>query len=160
MKARLSGGNGSFETADDIVGYYAFRTEFLKGHGQPKDMVLFDVSGDSMVPVICHGDTVLIDQSQVDIIPGNIYGIGIGEEIVVKRIDKIPGRIVLISENREKYPPVGVGSPTTPMSESSAASCGWAGPSDDSIPAVDFGFVGRFRKPASCGLSFFVDFIR
>lgn len=108
VKARLSGGNGSLETAEDIVGYYAFRTDFLKGHGQPKDMVLFDVSGDSMMPVICHGDTVLIDQSQIDIIPGNIYGIGLGEEIVVKRIDKVPGKIVLISENREKYAPVEV----------------------------------------------------
>ena len=108
VKARLSAGGGSFETADDVVGYYAFRKEFLKGCGSAKDMVLFDVSGDSMSPMMLHGDTVLIDQSQRDIIPGNIYGIGMDEEIVVKRVEKAPGALLLISENREKYPPLNV----------------------------------------------------
>jgi len=108
VKARLSAGGGSFETAEDVVGYYAFRTDFLTLHGQPKKMVLFDVSGDSMAPEIKHGDTVLVDQSQTDVIPGNIYGIGIDEEIVVKRIEKAPGMIVLISENGTKYPPLNV----------------------------------------------------
>lgn len=108
VKARLAAGGGSFETADDILGYYAFRTDFLKSYGQPKEMVLFDVSGDSMEPEIHHGDTVLVDQSQTDIIPGNIYGIGIDEEIVVKRVEKAPSKIVLISENRRKYPPLEV----------------------------------------------------
>lgn len=108
VKARLAAGGGSFETSDDIVGFYAFRTDFLRTYGQPKDMVLFDVSGDSMEPAIQHGDTVLVDQSQKDVIPGNIYGVGIDEEIVVKRIEKTPGAIVLVSENREKYPPLTV----------------------------------------------------
>jgi phage repressor protein C with HTH and peptisase S24 domain len=71
-------------------------------------MVLFDVSGESMSPMMLHGDTVLIDQSQRDIIPGNIYGIGMDEEIVVKRVEKAPGALLLISENREKYPPFSV----------------------------------------------------
>lgn len=108
VKARLTTGGGSFETADDVVGFYAFRTEFLRTYGSPREMVLFDVSGDSMIPEIRHGDTVLVDQSQKDIIPGNIYSIGIDEEVVVKRIEKAPGAIVLVSENREKYPPLNV----------------------------------------------------
>lgn len=108
VKARFTAGGGSFETAPDVIGLYAFRTDFLKSHGQPKDMVLFDVSGDSMEPKIQHGDTVLVDQSQNEIIPGNIYGIGMDDEIVVKRVEKEPGSIVLVSENGAKYPPLRV----------------------------------------------------
>lgn len=105
VRARLSAGGGSFETGEDIIGYYAFRTDFLREYGPPKNMVLFDVSGDSMEPLICHGDTVLVDGSQVDIVAGNIYAIAIGQEVIVKRVDKTIDGIKLISENREKYSP-------------------------------------------------------
>lgn len=101
VRAKLSGGGGSFETEGEVVGYYAFRTDFLSRKGAPDSMVLFQVAGHSMSPVLENGDTVLVDQSQNDIIPGHIYAVGIDDTVVVKRIEIEPGVMILKSENPE-----------------------------------------------------------
>ncbi|WP_081859156.1 LexA family transcriptional regulator [Desulfohalovibrio reitneri] len=105
VRARLSAGGGSFETSADVVGRYAFKSPWIRSKGRPDQMVLMDVYGDSMEPEIKEGDTVLIDQSQSDVLAGGIYAIGIGEEVVVKFVDRWPGRFVLRSKNPE-YPAV------------------------------------------------------
>ncbi|GFK94753.1 HTH-type transcriptional regulator PrtR [Fundidesulfovibrio magnetotacticus] len=99
VKARLSAGGGSLETGDEVVGLYAFRTEFVKRKGNSREMVLMDVSGDSMEPEIKSGDTLLIDQSQRKIIAGCIYAVGMDEEVVVKVLEKAPGKLILRSYN-------------------------------------------------------------
>uniref|UniRef100_UPI00262FA5A9 helix-turn-helix domain-containing protein n=1 Tax=Solidesulfovibrio sp. TaxID=2910990 RepID=UPI00262FA5A9 len=48
VQARLAAGTGSLETEGQIVGYYAFKTDFLLRKGRAKKMVLMDVAGDSM----------------------------------------------------------------------------------------------------------------
>lgn len=99
VKAKLSGGGGSFETDAEIVGYYAFRTDFLRRKGSAKDMALFEVAGNSMSPVLEHGDTVMVDQSQNKVISGHIYAIGVDEAVIVKRVEAQPGLFILKSEN-------------------------------------------------------------
>lgn len=105
VRARLSAGGGSLETNAEVKGRYAFKAEWIRSKGKPGQMVLMDVAGDSMEPVICDGDTVLIDQSQHDILPGKIFAVGIDELVYLKRIDAQPGMLVLKSENKE-YEPV------------------------------------------------------
>ncbi len=99
VKAKLSGGGGSFETESEISGYYAFRRDFLQRKGTAKDMVLFEVAGNSMSPVLEHGDTVLVDQSQNDVISGHIYAVGVDDSVIVKRLEARPGILILHSEN-------------------------------------------------------------
>jgi phage repressor protein C with HTH and peptisase S24 domain len=101
VRARLSGGGGSFETEGEIVGYYAFRTDFLRRKGSASSMVLFQVAGHSMSPVLNNGDTVMVDQSQNDVLPGHIYAVGIDDTVVVKRIEIEPGALILKCENPE-----------------------------------------------------------
>ncbi len=105
VKARLCAGGGSFEVDSAIEGYYAFRSDWLQRKGNPQEMVLMDVMGDSMEPLIEEGDTVLIDQSQQEILAGKIYAIGVDDTVMVKRIEKHPGRLVLISTN-PRYTPL------------------------------------------------------
>lgn len=57
-----------------------------------------------MEPDICDGDTALIDRSQTEIIIGKIYAIGIDQEVVVKALDKEPGKLILVSKNPLKRP--------------------------------------------------------
>lgn len=64
------------------------------------------VAGDSMQPEIMDNDVVLIDQSKKDIIPGKIFAVGFEEAIYLKRIDMIPGKVILKSVNEERYPPI------------------------------------------------------
>ncbi len=105
VEARLSAGHGSLEVGGDSERSYAFRSDFLHRKGNPREMVLMRVSGDSMEPEIMDNDIVLIDQGKRDVTPGRLYAIGFDEAIYLKRIDILPGKVILKSTNAA-YPPV------------------------------------------------------
>lgn len=105
VRARASAGNGSLEVDADPVGRYAFRREWAAAKGQPTKMVLMDVVGDSMAPDICHGDMVLIDESQTEVIGGAIYAVSVEGAVYIKRVDMLPGKLSLGSNN-PAYPPI------------------------------------------------------
>ena len=102
---RVDAGHGSLEVGGDSERSYAFRSDFLHRKGNPRDMVLMRVSGDSMEPEIMDNDIVLIDQGKRDVTPGRLYAIGFDEAIYLKRIDILPGKVILKSTNAA-YPPV------------------------------------------------------
>ena len=104
VKARLSAGGGSFEVGSEIEGYYAFRKEWLGSKGHSDKMVLMDIFGNSMQPELRDGDTVLVDESQKDILSGAMYAVGVEDTIMVKRVEKHPSRLVLLSDNRDYSP--------------------------------------------------------
>ncbi len=99
VEARLSAGGGSFETGMEHIRHYAFRYDFLRRKGQPAAMVLLRVTGDSMQPLIMHNDVVLIDQSQISPKPGHIYAVGVEDMVYLKRVDAVPGKLILSSIN-------------------------------------------------------------
>jgi len=104
VKARLCAGGGSFEVGSEIEGYYAFRKDWLSMKGSKNKMVLMDIFGNSMEPEIKDGDTILIDESQKDILAGAIYAVGIDDTILVKRLEKHPNKLVLLSDNKDYSP--------------------------------------------------------
>jgi phage repressor protein C with HTH and peptisase S24 domain len=99
VKARLCAGGGSFEVGSEIEGFYSFENSWLQHKGDADQMVLMDVFGHSMEPEIKEGDTVLVDQSQKDVIAGAIFAVGIDDTIMVKRLEKHPNKLVLLSDN-------------------------------------------------------------
>lgn len=105
VEARLSAGTGSLEVNGGTEGGHAFRGDFLRRKGNPRRMVLMRVSGDSMVPEIFDNDLVLLDQGQTEITPGRLYAVGFEDAIYIKRIDMLPGKIILRSVN-PAYAPV------------------------------------------------------
>lgn len=105
VEARLSAGQGSLQTDGNSERSYAFRSDFLHRKGNPDNMVLMRVSGDSMQPEILNNDVVLLDQSKTAILPGRIYAVGFEEAIYLKRVDMLPGKVILKSAN-PAYPPV------------------------------------------------------
>ncbi|WP_297218200.1 S24 family peptidase [uncultured Desulfovibrio sp.] len=105
VEARLSAGQGSLQTDGNSERSYAFRSDFLHRKGNPDNMVLMRVSGDSMQPEILNDDVVLLDQSKTDILPGRIYAVRFEEAIYLKRVDMLPGKVILKSAN-PAYPPV------------------------------------------------------
>ena len=104
VRARLCAGGGSFETGSEIKGYYAFQREWLRQKGNIRQMVLMDIFGNSMAPEMRDGDTVLIDESQKDILAGAIYAVGVDDTIMVKRLEKHPNKLVLLSDNKDYAP--------------------------------------------------------
>lgn len=105
VEAVLSAGTGSLETSGDSECSYAFRRDFIQRKGNPKHMVLMRVRGDSMQPEIMNNDVVLLDQSKQQLLPGPIFAVGFDDAIYLKRIDRLPGKIILKSVNPD-YPPV------------------------------------------------------
>ncbi|MBW1888226.1 MAG: helix-turn-helix domain-containing protein [Deltaproteobacteria bacterium] len=104
VKARLSAGGGSFEVEDEIEGLYSFKKDWLRSKGNSGKMVLMDIFGNSMEPELKDGDTVLVDQSQKDIMAGAIYAVGIDDTVMVKRLEKHPNKLVLLSDNKDYSP--------------------------------------------------------
>ncbi|MCG8643289.1 MAG: helix-turn-helix domain-containing protein [Desulfobacterales bacterium] len=104
VAARLSAGTGSFECEDHITDYLSFQTKWLAKKGSASQMVAMEVFGQSMEPVIKEGDTVLIDQSQKNILAGAIYAVGVEDTILVKRLEKHPNKLVLCSDNKDYAP--------------------------------------------------------
>ncbi|WP_043636014.1 LexA family transcriptional regulator [Desulfovibrio sp. TomC] len=104
VRTRLSAGGGSFETGGEVEQFYPFRQDWLRAKGQPAQMVLMDVVGNSMEPEIRHGDMVLIDQGQVAVVAHGVYAVGLEDTVLVKRVEKRPGQLVLLSDNRDYAP--------------------------------------------------------
>ena len=104
VAARLSAGTGSFECDEEICEYLSFQSSWLAKKGSAASMVAMEVFGNSMEPVIREGDTVLIDQSQKDIMAGAIYAVGVEDTILIKRLEKHPDKLVLSSDNKDFQP--------------------------------------------------------
>lgn len=104
VRARLSAGDGSFDVDQKISDYYSFQKIWLHKKGSPENMVLMDIAGNSMEPELKNGDTVLVDRSKTEILAGAIYAVGVEDTVLIKRVEKLPDKLVLISDN-EKYSP-------------------------------------------------------
>ena len=100
VKAQLGAG-ASLVTSGEDDGRYAFRKHFLRSvlNVPTKNLVLFDVVGDSMEPVLRQGDTVLVDTSCTKPHDGEIFAIRVGKELMVKRVSFEPGFMVCKSDN-------------------------------------------------------------
>ena len=102
-RATLSGGGGSFETSAEILETCPFGKSWIRQKGNPSSLVLFDVSGDSMAPLILSGDTVMVDRSKKgeDLpLQGGIFAFREADTIKIKRLFHEEGSVRVISENK------------------------------------------------------------
>lgn len=96
----VAGAGATLETSSEVLGYYAFRSDFLgREHISEQNSVMMQVRGDSMQPLINDGDTLLVDQSDTQILDGRIYVVTLGDELRVKRLQKGFKGYILRSEN-------------------------------------------------------------
>ncbi len=105
VSARACAGAGSLEVQDSIIGEIAFGRSWISQKGHPDSMVVMDVIGDSMSPELEPGDSVLIDQSQTEVLSNNLYVVGHLDVLQIKRVLARPGLVTLYSTN-QRYQPV------------------------------------------------------
>ena len=109
VSGKISAGRGL--TPDNTIDIrLAFRKEWIRHHGNPENMSLIKVSGDSMEPSLLSGDIVLVDHSRNYIDPqGGIYAVEIDNAIIIKRLQAIytTKKIRIISDN-QRYEPLDV----------------------------------------------------
>lgn len=78
-----------------------YREDWFRSHHiKPENCKRLKVHGDSMVPILFDGDTILVDCSAQKIIAGKIYAFCFGDEVLVKRLfPQLNGGVLVKSEN-------------------------------------------------------------
>ncbi|OPY91441.1 MAG: HTH-type transcriptional regulator PrtR [Syntrophaceae bacterium PtaU1.Bin231] len=106
MGGRISAGGGL--VPDNTVEMkIAFRKAWIQRRGDPANMTLIKVSGDSMEPTLLSGDLVLIDRSRNYLDPqGGIYAIALDDAIMIKRLLADPSRKIRIISDNRNYPAI------------------------------------------------------
>jgi len=67
-----------------------------------EDLVLVNVTGDSMTPTVDHGDSVIVDTSSKGTARGGVFVVRIRDELLVKLVERDPikNRMILKSSNK------------------------------------------------------------
>ncbi len=108
FQSKLSNGHDSFDESGEILSTLAFRSEFVRKLGDPEQMAMFTVLGESMEPFLYHGDVVLVDLQQNEpemIVDGKAYAYRDGQTVKVRRLSTQGRDIISSSEKTSHYPP-------------------------------------------------------
>lgn len=100
-------GSGITVYNEEQTGTYKISRELARDIGVSlSNTQMIFASGDSMMPTIEGGDSLLIDLSKKEVYDGRIYCVKIDGQLYAKRLQKIPPyKIKVISDNKEKYDP-------------------------------------------------------
>lgn len=101
-----SAGPGAFAAEELPIGVFRFSAEWLREQGlDPAMLSAIAVEGDSMEPLLRHGDEILVDRTQRAAQDG-IHVVRVDGAVLVKRLQRSrPGVLVLRSDN-PAYQPV------------------------------------------------------
>lgn len=121
----VSAGLGVLAREASIEHAIAFNAQWLRGKidCNPANLSIVTVHGDSMYPTLQDGDLILVD-SQVAEQRDDIYVFQMEGELLVKRLQRLPGGLLSVISDNPKFPPFTVN------------------PNDSSL---DLTVVGRYR---------------
>ena len=103
---QVAAGTGTFPDQEQPTRKLAFRRKWLRYRGlNEKDLVLVFAKGDSMEPTISDNNTLMIDTSQRDLTDGAIYVIRVNSHLVVKRVQTLLNRDIMLLSDNESYHP-------------------------------------------------------
>ena len=106
---RLAAGTGEAGDQEAVVGYVAFRREWLRDHRlRANNLRLVEVIGDSMEPTLHAGDLALLDHSRRQPRSGHIFALRTEDGLIVKRLRRERGWWWADSDNAD-YEPRGAG---------------------------------------------------
>lgn len=98
-------GYGSPVYGEEPLFCLAFRRYWIENYvtNQPEKLSVITVKGDSMEGVLNHGDSILINHAETDPRDG-LYVLRIGNDLFVKRVQRIPGKLLVTSANPHYAP--------------------------------------------------------
>ena len=99
--------NGAFnlvETADEL----AFKKDWLATKGNLNNLVLLQMKGDSMKPLMLDKDLILINTGLTKPAPEAIFAIAFNNFIYFKRLYTEPDKLIFSSADRQTYPDITV----------------------------------------------------
>jgi phage repressor protein C with HTH and peptisase S24 domain len=104
---KMAAGRGAL-MLDDTAEHVRFPRAVLQHAGvTPPNARLMEAAGDSMKSTINDGDLMLVDVSPAaaTIVDGKIYVFSLGDEGFVKRLRRSAGKVIMVSDNRDVFPP-------------------------------------------------------
>lgn len=112
VRARASAGGGTVVHADDEQAskLYHFRLSWIEDElgASPRDLRMLRITGDSMIPTLNDGDTILVDMGRKAPHPSGLFVLHDGMGLVAKRVEHIPTsdppRIRVTSDNPNYSP--------------------------------------------------------
>ncbi|MGV8925043.1 MAG: XRE family transcriptional regulator [Ewingella sp.] len=104
LDVSASAGGGFIQGSDVIdvirsIEYNNERAIAMFGSRPPETVKVINVRGDSMADTIEPGDLIFVDVSVTDFDSDGIYVFGFDDKIYVKRLQMIPDKILVISDN-------------------------------------------------------------
>lgn len=105
---RVSAGPGAIPLTEEPAAHIGVNRQILGKLGlRASDCAVFTVSGDSAEPTMSDGDYVMVDLSAKELRNGGMYVIGIDDDVVVKRVERlVDGSVRLRSDNPNYSPQV------------------------------------------------------
>jgi phage repressor protein C with HTH and peptisase S24 domain len=103
-KIEYGAGNGVTASEPKGMRTLPFREEWIRKSLQvdPQNLVMVDVSGDSMEPTLNNGEAILVDRSKRELKHDGIYVFQTNSELFVKRIMRqMDGKILVVSDNKK-----------------------------------------------------------
>ena len=110
---RAAAGSGSVvehEAADDALIFNADWIRFVLG-ARPQDLYLISVAGDSMEPTLRSEDVILVDRRATRPDREGVYILRMGEMLLVKRLQALPGGRVRVTSDNPAFAPYEVTMP-------------------------------------------------
>lgn len=105
-EVRAAAGAGAMVQSEQIVGYLAFKSDWLRIIGRSaRNLVVIEATGDSMEGTIGHGDVMLVDRNDTQLKHGRIYALVYGGALVVKRIERRRDGSMVIKSDNPTYAP-------------------------------------------------------
>jgi phage repressor protein C with HTH and peptisase S24 domain len=105
-EVKAAAGNGYYNSDESNTSVLAFRKYWIKNYlrADPNHLSVITVKGDSMEGVLNDGDNILVNHANNKPSSG-LYVIRIGEDLIVKRVQSLPGGRLLITSANEAYAP-------------------------------------------------------
>ncbi|MEL7084855.1 MAG: S24 family peptidase [Cyanobacteria bacterium J06597_1] len=104
VDAEVSAGPGLLAREEDVREVVAFDRQWLRSKlgTNPSQLTLVTVSGDSMAPTLMDGDTIFVDR-QVNELRDGIYVFQMNGDLLVKRLQKLPGSLISVISDNPKF---------------------------------------------------------
>lgn len=96
-------GTGALVYDEKSVEYLSIPSTLIK-ITHSNNISIINAVGDSMYPLIDNNDFIIIDLNQKQFLTEGIYVVRIDDTLLVKKLQKIPNGVILISENTQYKP--------------------------------------------------------
>lgn len=130
VDVRAAAGHGAVVDSEVVKVPLMFRSAWIREEigTTPGNLSLINVVGDSMAPTILPGDTVMINHAARRLDRDGIYVVRMGDGLLVKRLQLMPGGQVMVRSDNPIFPPYTV--PAAALAEGDCAVLGrvcWIG---------------------------------